>query len=274
MGGQNQHLGDLHVGRGVGSIDSHIGHIVGCERFDTLINLGSPFGVAVEARVAEICFDKSGLEIRHTDGRVRHIDAQTVAEGFHRCFCGTIDVAAGVGRVACQRADVDDVASVALDHAGHDESRHRQQTLDVGVDHRLPIVETTLIFGFQTECQPRIVHQNIDFAPIVGQSAHEFLGFFTVSHVESQREHFTSLFRQIFSDFGESMFVSSRQNQFVAVGSEFLCASESDATCRTCNQYNFLHIFSILVYTFCKISDFFRNMPSLHRIFRTFAGKF
>ena len=46
VGSQYQHLGNLHMLRGIGSIDGHVGNIVGCQGLDALIELGGALGMA------------------------------------------------------------------------------------------------------------------------------------------------------------------------------------------------------------------------------------
>ena len=50
-----------------------------------------------------------------------------------------IQPAAGKGVVARQRADVDNVPGPATNHGGHDGAGHQEDTLQIGVQHALPI---------------------------------------------------------------------------------------------------------------------------------------
>ena len=103
MRGEDEDLGNLHMLGGIGGIDGHVGDVVACEWFDALIDVGSSAGISMETDVAEVGLNKSRLQVRHTDGRTGNIDSQTVGQGFHSSLRGTIDVAAGISGIACNR---------------------------------------------------------------------------------------------------------------------------------------------------------------------------
>ena len=63
MSGEHQHLGNLHMGRSLSRVDSHIGDVIAGERLYTLIYIIGAFGVAVEACTAEVGLHKAGLYI-------------------------------------------------------------------------------------------------------------------------------------------------------------------------------------------------------------------
>ena len=136
MRGQYQHLSNLYVLRGIGGIDCHIGDIVTRQGFDACIEFGSTFGIALETDVAEVRLYQSGLQVRHADGRIGHVDAQSVGERLHSRFRGTIVATACVGSIASHRTHIDDMTVVTCHHTRHHKTRHRQQTLDICVDHR------------------------------------------------------------------------------------------------------------------------------------------
>ena len=73
MGGQNQHLGNLHVLRRIGSIDSHVGNIIARKGFDALIDISSTVAVAVETDITEVGLYQSGLQVGHAHGSIGHI---------------------------------------------------------------------------------------------------------------------------------------------------------------------------------------------------------
>ena len=83
MCGQNEHFGNLHMGWGIGSIDGHISDVVTSEGFDALVKFCSTVGIAMEADIAEVGLHEAWLEVGDADGRVGHVDAETVGEGFY-----------------------------------------------------------------------------------------------------------------------------------------------------------------------------------------------
>ena len=70
MGSQDEHLGYLHVSGSVSSIDGHIGNILASEWLDAFIHTCSTLLIAVEADVAEIGLNQSGLEIATTPSTI------------------------------------------------------------------------------------------------------------------------------------------------------------------------------------------------------------
>ena len=63
MGGEDEDLGNLDVGGGVGGKDGYVGNVVAGKGLDALVDIGGAVVVAVEADVAEIGFNESCLEI-------------------------------------------------------------------------------------------------------------------------------------------------------------------------------------------------------------------
>ena len=70
MGGEDEYLGNLDMGRCVRGIDGHVGDIVARQGLDALIDISGTVVVAVEADIAEIGLYKSGLQVGNTDGGV------------------------------------------------------------------------------------------------------------------------------------------------------------------------------------------------------------
>ena len=134
MRSQHQHLGYLHMLRCAGSIESYIGNIIAIER------LYATIGIAMEANVGEIGLYESWLHVGDAHLGVSHIDTQSVGNSLDRSLGGTIYISPGIGCITSHTADVDDMSMVAFHHARHDESGHGQESLDIGVDHLVPVV--------------------------------------------------------------------------------------------------------------------------------------
>ena len=86
------------------------------------------------------------------------------------------------------------MSAIALHHAWNDEARHREQTLDIRVDHRLPVIKITLILRFQSQRQTSVVHQHVYLLPLSRQFLDVLCSLLAVSHVESQRQNFRTFF--------------------------------------------------------------------------------
>ena len=150
MSGEDEYLGNLDVGRGVCGIDGHISNVVTSEGLDAFIYVGSAILIAMKADAAEVGLYESGLEVCDADAGAGYINAETIGESFHSCFCSTIYITACIGCITRHGADVDDLATIARNHLRYDESRHGKQTFDVGIDHGIPIVEAAFVFGFKS----------------------------------------------------------------------------------------------------------------------------
>ena len=83
MGGQDEHFGYLDVGRGIGSIYGDIGNIVTCQWLDAFIDISGTVAITMETDVTEVGLDKSGFQVRNTDGGMCNINAQTVGQCLH-----------------------------------------------------------------------------------------------------------------------------------------------------------------------------------------------
>ena len=241
VGGQYQYLGNLHMRRSIGSIHSHICDIVTRQRLDAFIDISSTVVVTMETDVAKICLDKSRLQVCHTDGSICHINAQAISQRLHSGLRRTIYVATSIGCVTSHRAHINDVSTVALYHSWYYETCHRQQSLDVRVNHRFPVIEIALVLRFQPQCQSCIVHQHINLLPLVRQFIDELLSFLAVSHVKGQRYHLRTLGSQFLLNLSQDLLIPSCQNQSVTVLCELLGTSQSYTACRSCYQYDFIH---------------------------------
>ena len=135
------------------------------------------------------------------------------------------------------------MSSASFHHSRHYQSGHQQQSLDIGVNHGFPVIEVTLIFRFQSKRQSGIVYQHVNLTPFFRQSGNFLHRLFAVSHVESQCQHLCPFLRQFPFNLCQPLLVATCQNQFVTILSKFLCASQSDAACCACNQYDLIHIY-------------------------------
>ena len=93
MGGEDEHLGNLDVGGGIGCIDGYIGDVVTRQWIDALIEFAGAIGIALETDITEVGLHETWLEVGDPYGGVGHIDTETVGEGFHGCLRGTIYIA-------------------------------------------------------------------------------------------------------------------------------------------------------------------------------------
>ena len=63
MGGQHQHFSYLHVGRSLGSIETHVGDVVTRQGFDAFVDIIGSLLVAMETGTAEVGLHQTRLHI-------------------------------------------------------------------------------------------------------------------------------------------------------------------------------------------------------------------
>ena len=238
MCGEYQHLCYLNMGRGTGCIEGHIGNVGAGERSDTFIYIVGTLVVAMEADVAEVGFHQSRFEVGHSHCRMCHVDSQSVGYGLHCRLGGAIHVSSGVCSIACHRTDVDDMTSVAFYHSRNNQSGHGEQSLDIGVDHRVPILVVAFVFWFKTKGESGIVYQHVDSAPFLGKRIDSFGGGIAVAHVEAQSQHFR---RQFCLELGKLFGIASSDDEVISALGEFACTSFAYSACSTSNQCNLFH---------------------------------
>ena len=78
MGGKHEHLGYLDMGWSLGSIEGYVTDVIPRKRLDAFVHFFSTLLITVETNVREVRLHESGLDIRHADGCVCHVDAQAV----------------------------------------------------------------------------------------------------------------------------------------------------------------------------------------------------
>ena len=135
----------------------------------------------------KVGLDQTGLDVGHAHIRVGHVNTQPVAQGLHCRLSGTVNVTASIGGIASHTADVHHMAAVTFHHARHDEACHRQQALDVCVNHRVPVIIAAGVFGFQTPCASCVVDQYVNLLPLDGQALDGRCCSLAVAHVKRQR---------------------------------------------------------------------------------------
>ncbi len=190
MRGQHKHLGNLNMGWGRGGIEHYICNIVARERFDAFIDIVGTSIIAMETYIREVGFYKARLDIGYANSRVGHVDAKAISDGLNGRLSGAIHISASIGGIACHTADIDYMAMVAFHHCGNDKTSHVEQPLDVGVNHLIPIVKVTLIFGFQSSGKSSVVYKNVNLLPFFGDSVKSGFHCLTVSDVKRKGKNF------------------------------------------------------------------------------------
>ena len=189
MCGKHQHFGYLHVLGSTCSVERHVGNVVAYERLDALVYIVGTLVVAMETDVGEVGLNESGLQIGHSYTCMGNIDAQSVGKCLDGSLCGTVDSASGISRIASHTTYIYHMSVVKAHHPGHYETCHIEQSLDVGVNHLVPVLEVALVFWLQTTCQSGVVDEHVDGLESIGYACHSIARSLTIAHVEGERKH-------------------------------------------------------------------------------------
>ena len=220
MSGEDKHLGYLDMSGSIRGIHCDISDIIACEWLYAFIHVSSTLCVAMEADVAEVGLNESWFQIGYADGRVGHINAQTIAQCLYCSLGGAVNVTTSVGSIASHRTHVDDMTTITSHHAWNNEASHGEQALDVSINHAVPIVETALILRLQAQCQTSIVDQNVDVSPYLWKTLDGLLSCLAIAHVELDGVNLSTLGLELCRDIAQTGGVTTCKNQLIAIGSK------------------------------------------------------
>ena len=77
------------------------------------------------------------------------------------------------------------MSAFAGHHPGHYGAGHVEQSLDVGVDHGVPVIGITLVFRFEAEGESGVVDEHLNVAPFLGEVGYGRFGGFTVGDIKA-----------------------------------------------------------------------------------------
>jgi hypothetical protein len=188
VSGEDEDLGNLDMRRSGGGVEGYVGDVVARERLDASVEALGGSGVAVEADVGEVGLDEAGFKVGDADGRLVKIHAKTVAEGLDSGFGGAIGAAARVSDIASYGADIDDMAAASFDHAWDDETRHHEESLDVGVNHGEGVFEVALVLLVGTESEASVVDEDVDVTVGGGKRTNGFFDTGTIADIKGEQK--------------------------------------------------------------------------------------
>ena len=128
---------------------------------------------------------------------------------------------------------------VTLHHTRNNQTSHGEESLDIGINHLIPILETTLVLRFQTTSQAGIIDQHINIAPILRNIIHSLSCRFTVTYIESQGKDLYTLSLQFFLQIFQFTGISTRNDQIVATSCKAACTTLAYSAGCTCDKSNF-----------------------------------
>jgi hypothetical protein len=180
---------DVDMGR-LGRDPVHrIRDVLGGEWLHVGVDVGGARVVAVEAHVGELgAAAQAWLDVGDAYPGTMQVGPQVQAELAHEGLGRAVDVAAGIGPAARDRADVDHMAAPALHHAGQQRVRDLDQAGAVGVDHGLPVVQAGLLGRLYAQCQASVVDQQVDLGEAGRQRCRDGCDRLAVTHVQLERQ--------------------------------------------------------------------------------------
>lgn len=143
---------------------------------------------------------------------------------------------------------------VARHHARYHQSGHREQTLDIGVYHRVPVCRVAFILLVQAESQPGVVDEHVYLLPSLAERRDGLGGSLGVAHVERQRHHLGAHSLQRGLDFLQPVGSAPSDYQIVSACRKLTGAGFADATCGTGDESCLLHCHCHLGYVFLCVA--------------------
>ena len=236
MCGKHQHFGYLHVLGSACCVERYVGNVVAYERLDALIYIVGTLVIAMETDVGEVGLNESGLQVGHSYTCMGYIDAQSVGKGLDGSLCSTVDSASGISCIASYTTYIYHMTVVKAHHLRHHKASHVEQSLDVGVNHLVPVLEVTLVFGLQTTCQSGIVDEHVDGLESIGYACHSIARSLTIAHVEGEREHLHPTCLKFSLQRLKLVGRTACNDKIVATNGKTACASHSYSACSTSDK--------------------------------------
>ena len=141
--------------------------------------------IAFETHVGKLgAAHQARLDVGDANGGAVQIGTQVKAELAHKRFRCAVDVAACIGPASGGGADIDNVATIALNHARQHRAGHIDQPFVVGVDHVFPVFNAGFVRGLHAQRQSGVVDQQINGAPLGRQVSNHLFNGCAVAHVQ------------------------------------------------------------------------------------------
>lgn len=167
---EGDNVDDLNMSRSRGNIDDVVRDISTNERGQASVHrIG--LGLILEANDRELGLNHAGRNESDSDGSRDELMSQASVDSLDHVLGSAVDGSIGVGVLASDRTDRNDMSRVPLDHAGDERLDHLDNSLDVGVNHRVHVLPVHLVDGARLLGQASVVHQNVDIVAQLGGQA-------------------------------------------------------------------------------------------------------
>jgi hypothetical protein len=163
-----------------------LGDVVGRQRLDVGVDGAGLLLVAAEAHAREVRLDQARVDSGDVDRAAEQILAQRIGEAAHRELGGHVHGRVLVRLPAGDRAEVDDVPTVAQMRQA--EAGHAHQPVHVGLEHDLFVLFSARVERLAAEAEPRVVDKDVEPAELPHGLLDEALAAGRVGHVELKRD--------------------------------------------------------------------------------------
>ena len=173
-----------------GDIKHLLGDIARAQRRGAAIELIRCRLVAFGTHQGKFGLGNPRRQIGDPHAGAKQIAAQVIAELLHKRLAGAIHMAAGIGPLPGDRADIDNTRPGAMAYQRRQQGvGHRHQTGDVGVDHRFPVLQRHLLRRQRRQRQPGVVDQGGDIGEGGGERRHGGSHRLAVTNVKLNNMH-------------------------------------------------------------------------------------
>src|SRR5690606_8052463 len=181
------------------------------------------------------------LDRGHANAGAVQVGAQVQRELAHEGLGPAVDVAAGVRIIARDRGDIDHRA-LAFDQARQELVGDRNQRGHIGLDHRLPLVETALLRRRSAEREAGIVYQQVDVRERLRQRIERGVARRLGAHVEHSGVHLVRA--EVRNQLLQPLRPAPRSNAAPAAGDEAAHAGLADPRSRSGDKRRPAHALS------------------------------
>ena len=169
---EGNNIDDLNMKRSRGNIDNVVSDISTNKRGQASVH-GIGLRLVLEANDRELGLNHSRRNESDSDGSRDEFMSQACVDSLDHVLSSTVDGSVGVGVLASDRSDGDNVSAVSLDHTRHESLDHLDDTLDVGVNHGVHILPVDIVDSAGLLGQASVVYQNVNIVAQVGGQALE-----------------------------------------------------------------------------------------------------
>ena len=170
-----------------------------------------PFGVFVHDFIL-FGAEPAGGQAIDGDAVLAPIVGETHGELANAAATGAVRAESGITGDSGDRADVDDAAVVAVDHAASNGLRDEKTAAQVCIENQIPIFPSDFERGF-ANVAAGVVDEDVDVAEVFFGGGDHLFDAVVIADVEFEREGFAAEGMDFFLEFGEVGFIAAGEDQ-------------------------------------------------------------